>query len=83
MNIKNCSICDSQPFLDKDDNQFMLVCKKCELDFKNIDNGVCEQTFQWRLKEDAVNEWNSIVDNNNSWYTKEYQRQHPIQTKLL
>jgi hypothetical protein len=45
--------------------------------------GTCHQTFEWHTEEDSIKEWNEIVDNNNSWYTKEYQQTHPLQILLF
>lgn len=49
----------------------------------NKDKGTLHHTWEWHTEDEALNEWNSIVDNNNSWYTKEYQRSHPLQQILF
>lgn len=89
--LKNCYTCGNKPVLEtrvfgrsmSDDTQVthhMYVCRNCTEKYKDVDGG-CYQTFEWESKSTASEEWNDIVKNNNSWYTKEYQQK--IQTKLF
>lgn len=89
-NIKACSTCHQLPKLHIRHygrtmtdptivSHFMYQCDTCTEKYINVD-GTCHSTFEWHTEEKAKEEWNGIVDNNNSWYTKEYQQAHPLKS---
>lgn len=91
--LKKCSICSNVPKLHirnyaktMNDNtivpHYMYQCDICQLKYINIE-GVCVQTLEWHSEEMALVNWNEIVDNKNSYYTKEYQKLHPLQITLF
>ena len=90
--LKKCALCSCLPKLHIrnyaktiNDNtivsHYLYQCDDCTLKYLEKE-GVCTQTFEWHTEDKAREEWNGIVDNNNSWYTKDYQLLHPLQTTL-
>lgn len=93
MILKKCSTCHQLPKLHTRHfgltmtdativHHYTYQCDCCTEKYMNID-GTYHQTFEWHNEEQALNEWNSIVDNNNSWYTKEYKHVNPLQMVIF
>lgn len=87
--LKKCSTCLQMPVLHRRYygrtftdptvvTHYSYRCDSCTIKYMNMDKGTCHHTWEWHTEDEALNEWNSIVDSNNSWYTKEYQRNHPL-----
>ncbi|MAO65067.1 MAG: hypothetical protein CL666_08705 [Balneola sp.] len=91
--IKPCFICRNKPELlvrkfaktIKDSTivpHYMYQCSHCEERYwDDREAGVCYQTFEWHTEEEAREEWNGIVDSENSWYIPEYRNN--FQLKII
>lgn len=91
MTVLPCSVCGCMPSVEVDQMarsmtdrtivpNYYYVCLPCEAKYMNVE-GAAFRTFPWCNENDAIDEWNSLVESENSLYIPECRNKY--QLKLL